>query len=206
MAKEVGKQAGFSAASGATTGAAAGSLAGPWGAAIGAVVGGALGAISGAFRGSAQRKAKRYQKLAAQIQQQREENQDYARFLQLIRQQRLARASTLASAVASGLDRSSAVSGSISGQQSQTAYSINYLAEDRRLQSLYLSYMRSAGKAASIERDQTALWSSVLALAQPFAQAGAKQMGQNYAKTGDFFPSSTTGSEQAGNLTMTYNT
>lgn len=204
MAKEVGKQAGFSAASGASTGAAAGSLAGPWGAVIGGVIGGAVGAISGAFRGSSQRKAKRYQKLAAQVQQQREANQDYAKFLQLIRQQRLARASTIAEAVASGLDYSSAVSGATSSQQAQTAYSINYLAEDRRLQSLYLSYMKSAGKAASIEQDQTALWSSVLALAGPFAQAGATNMGKNYAKTGEFFPNTNTGTQQTGNISMSY--
>ena len=206
MAGEQGKQAGFSAASGAATGAAAGSLGGPIGAIIGGVIGGTLGAVSGAFRGNKQRKAKRYQKKAAAIQQQREANQDYNTFLQLIRQQRIARAASLAEAVATGTERTSKTAGTVSGQQSQTAYSINYLAEDRRLQSLYASYLRAAGKAQSIEQDLSALWSSVLSVAQPFAQAGIKQLGTNYAKTGEFFPSTNTGTEQVGNLTMTYNT
>lgn len=154
MAGEQGKQAFISSNEGAAAGAALGTSIMPgWGTAIGAVIGGIVGGIEGAFEGAKVRKSKKYQKLAAQVQQQRERNQDYEKFLQLVRQQRIARASTLSQAVASGLDYSSAVSGAVSGQQSQTAHGINYLAEDRRLQELYLSYMNKAGKAASIARD-----------------------------------------------------
>jgi len=154
MSGEVGKQAGMSAASSAAAGASLGTAIMPgWGTAIGAVIGAVVGGVAGAFQGSKQKKAKRYAKMAAAIQKQREENKDYETFLQMIRQQRIARASTLATAVASGLNKTSAVSGAISGQQSQTAHSINFLAEDRRLQELYLNYMKKAGKNVSISKD-----------------------------------------------------
>ena len=160
--------AGVGIAAGAATGAAMGSVVPGIGTAIGAVVGATVGIVSGAFTGKSKKKAKRYARLANQVQQQREANRDYEQFLQMVRQQRLARASTLSQAVAAGLSDASAVSGAVSGQQSQTAHGINYLAEDRRLQELYLSYMNRAGVAASVAKDQTALFNSLSNLAVSF--------------------------------------
>ena len=210
MAKDAEKDAGMSAVTGASTGAAIGTEIMPgWGTAIGAVIGGIAGGVMGAFRGSAKRKAKRYQRLAAQIQQQRENNKDYATFLQMIRQQRLARAATIAESVARGVETSSAARGAVSGQQAQTAYSINYLAEDRRLQELYLGYMRRAGKATSIADDISALWGTVLSTAQPWANRGAKRAGEMFAKSGTQSTSSTTTSltgDASGAITQTTTT
>ena len=169
------------AAAGAATGAAAGSVVPGLGTAIGAIIGAGVGIIAGAFSGSKQKKSKKYQKLAAQVQQQREDNQDYEKFLQLVRQQRIARASTLSQAVASGLDYSSAVSGAVSGQQSQTAHGINYLAEDRRLQELYLSYMSRAGVASSIAKDINTGFNVANKLAQTYAILNAKRAGEQDA-------------------------
>jgi gas vesicle protein len=162
MAKEVGKEAGMSAASGATAGATLGTAIMPgWGTAIGAAIGAVVGGIAGAFSGSSKKKAKRYQKLAAKVQQEREANRDYEQFLQMIRQQRIARATTMSQAVSLGIEESTALQGAVSGQQSQTAHGINYLAEDRRLQELYNSYMKSAGKAASIAQDQSTAFNTL---------------------------------------------
>lgn len=151
----------MSALSGGISGAIAGAEVGG---AIGAVIGGAIGAIGGVVfgfkSGAAKARARRYQRLAEKVQQQREANKDYNTFLQLIRQQRIARASTLSQSVATGTEMSSKTAGAISGQQSQTAYGVQYLAEDRRLQTLYANYMKRAGKAASIAAD----WSAGLGL------------------------------------------
>lgn len=141
-------------AAGMATGAAAGSVVPVVGTAIGAIVGGLIGTVGGVFSGKKKSKAKKYSRLAAQIQQQRENNRDYENFLQLVRKQRIARASTLAQAVAANLPtNTSAVGGAISGQQSQTAHSINYLAEDKRLQELYLSYLKRANVNTSVAQD-----------------------------------------------------
>lgn len=174
MAKETGKQAGLSATSGAATGAAVGSTIMPgWGTAIGAIVGGVAGAVAGVFRGSSKRKAKKYARLAAQVQKERQDNADYNTFLQLIRQQRLARAATMSQAVAAGSEMSSKTAGAISGQQSQTAYGINYLANDRRLQDLYASYTKRAAKAETVYQDQTAIWNTLLGVGMAYASANA---------------------------------
>lgn len=171
------KQGTISAASGAAVGAAIGSVVPVLGTAVGAVLGGAVGGIFGGFGGSASAKAKKYARLAAQVQQQREANKDYNNFLQMIRQQRLARAATESMSVASGTEMSSKTAGAISGQQSQTAYSIQFLAEDRRLQALYESYMRRAGKASSIAGDLNAGFNTLLQIGMTFASMKAGSPG-----------------------------
>lgn len=162
------------ALSGGITGASAGfSVGGP----VGAIIGGAIGIIGGGIlggrSGSEKAKAKRYQLLAAQVQQQREANKDYNSFLQMIRQQRIARAATLSTSVASGTEMTSKTAGAVSGQQAQTAYSIQYLAEDRRLQTLYDNYMRKAGRAASTAQDYGAGLDAMLAVGQAIGSAYA---------------------------------
>lgn len=196
MAGEVGKEAtvqglqgtmsgavagaGVGVAAGVAAGAAAGSVVPVIGTAIGAVVGAAVGVVSGMFSGSSKKKAKRYARLANQIQQQREANRDYEQFLQMIRQQRLARATTMSQAVSLGLEGSSAVSGAMSGQQSQTAHNINYLAEDKRLQELYYSYAKKAGVAASIAQDQSTAFNTLSNLAMA---VGSTMMKSNAPST-----------------------
>lgn len=175
------KQGTISAASGAAVGAAVGSVVPVLGTAVGALLGGAVGGIFGGFGGSASAKAKRYARLAAQVQQQREANKDYHTFLQFIRQQRLAQAATESMSVASGTEMSSKTAGALSGQQSQTAYSIQFLAEDRRLQALYESYMRRAGKASSIAGDLNAGFNTLLQIGMSFAAMNAGNAGTTAA-------------------------
>lgn len=167
------KHGAISAATGAAVGAAVGSVVPVLGTAVGALLGGAVGGVFGGFGGSASAKAKRYARLAAQVQQQREANKDYHTFLQFIRQQRLAQAATEAMSVASGTEMSSKTAGALSGQQSQTAYSVQFLAEDRRLQALYESYMRRAGKASSIAGDLNAGFNTLLQIGMSFAAMNA---------------------------------
>ena len=168
------KSGAMGAVSGAATGASAGaSVGGPVGAIIGGIVGAIGGGILGGLSGSNKAKAKAYQRLAQRVQQQREANKDYNTFLQMIRQQRLARASTLAEAVATGTEMTSKTAGTVSGQQAQTAYGIQYLAEDRRLQSIYESYMRSAGKKASLAQDAGAALDTFLTIGRAISTVGS---------------------------------
>lgn len=185
-------------------GAATGSVVPVIGTAIGAVVGAAVGVVSGMFTGSSKKKAKRYARLANQIQQQREANRDYEQFLQMIRQQRLARAATMSQAVSLGLEGSSAVSGAMSGQQSQTAHNINYLAEDKRLQELYYSYAKKAGIATSIAQDQTALFNAVSNTAMKVGEVLMSAAGKSGRGSGgdDTSEDNSQGSGVTGTLSM----
>ena len=158
-----------------TAGAAAGSVIPGLGTLIGAGVGAAVGfiggLISGGFSGGRKAKEKYYKKLAAQVQQQREANSTYNQYLQMIRQARIANAQSVATAATSGLEYSSAFYGASSGIKSQSAYSVQYLAEDRRLQALYAEYMRKAGKNASIANDIDAGWDAIQSLSLSAGQA-----------------------------------
>lgn len=126
---------------------AAGLVSGPvgWGI-LGA--GAAIGAITGGFGGSKARRSKKYAKKAAAIQMQRESNAAEATMLQQIREGRITRAYSTASADALGISSSSLSTSSLSSIGSQTGYNLQYLANDRRLYSLYSAYMSKAGKAA----------------------------------------------------------
>ena len=163
------------AATGALSGAAAGAALGSVIPGVGTLVGGVVGFVGGLFSGglSGGKKAKEnyYKKLAAQVQQQREANSTYNQYLQMVRQARIANAQSVATAATSGLEYSSAFYGASSGIKSQSAYSVQYLAEDRRLQQLYAEYMRKAGKNASIANDIEAGWDAIQSLSQSAASA-----------------------------------
>lgn len=133
-----------------------------WGIAIG---GAALGALSGGFGGSKARKARKYARRAARVQQQREANAAEATFLQQIREGRITRAASSASAAALGISTSSLSTSALSSIGSQTGYNMQYLAEDRRLYSLYSRYMRKAGRAAQDYKNVMALQSATSKLA-----------------------------------------
>ena len=127
-------------------------------------IGAGLGAISGAFGGSKAKKSKKYAKKAAAIQQQREQNAVEAQYLQMIRQGRATRAASQAGAAYAGIATSSLSTSALSSIGSQLGYNIEYLAEDRRLYSLYSNYMKKAGKAAQAYQTTLALQSGVSGL------------------------------------------
>lgn len=130
------------ALSGVTSGAAAGATFGPWGAAIGAVVGGAMGIAAG----NKANKAKKNLQRATAVQTEREQNAVEAQYRQLLREARIGRAGSLSASVASGISTSSLTTSALSSIGSQGVYNVNYLAEDRRLYSLYRRYMEKAGQ------------------------------------------------------------
>lgn len=146
-----------SAATGAATGAAIGSIVPGVGTLVGAVVGGAIGAvyggIAGGFSGGKAKKAKKYAKMAAAVKREREENAIYDQYLQYIRNVRVARSEALLGAVASNAVGSSASQGGLAGIGSQAAYTIQYTAEDKRLNDLYNTYLKLANKNAEKAED-----------------------------------------------------
>ena len=190
------------AASGAVTGAALGSVIPGLGTAAGFVVGAVVGFVGGLFSGglSGGKKAKEkyYKKLAAQVQQQREANSTYNQYLQMIRQTRIANAQSVATAATSGLEYSSAFYGASGGIKSQSAYSVQYLAEDRRLQALYAEYMRKAGKNASVANDIEAGWDAIQSLSQS-AVSVTDSFKKLYGSNNSSIPS-------GGYITQLYNT
>lgn len=161
MSGEVGKGAASGALSSAATGAATGAAIGSVvpgigtavGAAVGAVVGAVYGGIAGGFSGGKAKKAKKYAKMAAAVKREREENAVYDQYLQYIRNVRVARSEALLGAVASNAVGSSASQGGLAGIGSQAAYTIQYTAEDKRLNDLYNTYMRLANKNAKKAED-----------------------------------------------------
>lgn len=132
---------------GAVSGVASGAQAGSSFGVVGAVIGGALGGIVGGITGSKSDKSAYYQRLASQVQQQRAYNQAYAQQLQYVRQVRSARATSLVQSAASGISDSSLGQGALDSIGSQSAYSLQTLGEDMRLNELYNTYMSKANKA-----------------------------------------------------------
>lgn len=132
---------------GAVSGVASGAQAGSSFGVVGAVIGGALGGIVGGITGSKSDKSAYYQRLAAQVQRQRAYNQAYAQQLQYVRQVRSARATSLVQSAASGIADSSLGQGALDSIGSQSAYSLQTLGEDMRLNELYNTYMSKAKKS-----------------------------------------------------------
>lgn len=161
MGNEVGMGATSGALSSAATGAATGAAIGSVvpgigtavGAAVGAVVGAVYGGIAGGFSGGKAKKAKKYAKMAAAVKREREENAIYDQYLQYIRNVRVARSEALLGAVASNAVGSSASQGGLAGIGSQAAYTIQYTAEDKRLNDLYNAYLKLANKNAKKAED-----------------------------------------------------
>lgn len=154
------------ALSGVTSGAAAGATFGPWGAAIGAVVGGALGIASG----NKANKAKKNLQRATAVQTEREQNAVEAQYRQLLREARIGRAGSLSASVASGISTSSLTTSALSSIGTQGVYNVNYLAEDRRLYSMYRRYMEKAGQQVN---DYQALLQTTTLL-EPLATSAKK--------------------------------
>lgn len=159
--------------SGVTSGAAAGAAFGPWGAGIGAVIGGALGIAAG----NKANKAKKNLQRATAVQTEREQNAVEAQYRQLLREARIRRAGSLAASVASGISTSSLTTSALSSIGSQGKYNVDYLSEDRRLYSLYRSYMEKAGQQVN---DYQALLQTTSIL-QPLV-ANSKMVYDTYAK------------------------
>lgn len=162
MGNEVGMGATSGALSSGATGAVAGAAIGSAilpgvgtvaGIIIGGVVGATYGGIAGGFSGGKAKKAKKYAKMAAAVKREREENAVYDQYLQYIRNVRVARSEALLGAVASNAVDSSASQGGLAGIGSQAAYTIQYTAEDQRLNDLYNTYMRLANKNAGKAED-----------------------------------------------------
>lgn len=142
---------------------AAGIVSGPVGWAI-LGAGAIAGSLMGGFGGSKAKKSRKYAKKAAAIQQQREQNEVGAQYLQMIRQGRITRAASQAGSSTAGISTSSLATSALSSIGSQLGYNIGYLAEDRRLYSLYSSYMKKAGKAAQAYQNTLALQSGISGL------------------------------------------
>lgn len=156
------------------TGAAIGSIIPGVGTAIGAAVGAAVGGIVGALDiGSS---AKKRAKKARAIIREREQNQQEASYLQMIRQARIARAGSLAASTTYGISSSSLATSALSSIGSQSQYSVQYTANDQRLLQLYNRYMKQAGdyaKAAQTTLATGQLVSTVFTLGGAFAGASA---------------------------------
>lgn len=198
LPSEAKKGAATGALSGAVAGAALGSVIPGVGTLVGAAVGFVGGLFSGGLSGGRKAKEKYYKKLAAQVQQQREANSTYNQYLQMVRQTRIANAQSVATAATSGLEYSSAFYGAAGGIKSQSAYSVQYLAEDRRLQELYAKYMRKAGKNASIANDIEAGWDAVQSLS-----LSAVSISDSYKK---LYGSNNPSIPDGGYITELYNT
>ena len=130
--------AGSGAVSGAATGAVVGSVIPGVGTLAGAIVGGLIGStwggISGSFGDKSKKKAKQAKQalqLAAMIQQQREEEAYRQNLLAEIRSARLQRSSSLAAAVAAGVEEGSGAQGALSAIGSGIANLVEYMSVDR---------------------------------------------------------------------------
>lgn len=123
------------AAAGASFGAAVGSIIPVVGTAIGAVVGAVVGGVAGAFGGAKGGKygdtAIQKQKLANIIQYQREQEAYRQQYLRVLREGRIQRASSLAAAVAMGIEGGSGAQAALSSIGSQVANQVEYMSVDR---------------------------------------------------------------------------
>lgn len=141
------------AAAGASAGAAIGSIIPVVGTAIGAVVGGIIGGVAGAFGGAKGGKygdtAIQKQKLANFIQYQREEEAYRQQYLRVLREGRIQRASSLAAAVAMGIEQGSGSQAALSSIGSQIANQVEYMSVDRGREVL-ASYLQ--GEAARYQK------------------------------------------------------
>lgn len=164
-----------SVAGGAATGAVIGTMIAPGvGTLIGASIGSAVGGIAGSL--GLGNKAKKYARKARKVQQEREQNQEDAYYLQLIREARMARSGSLAASVAYGLSSSSLATSALSSIGSQSQYSVQYTANDQRLVKLYNKYMKKAGsyaKAAQTTLATGQISSMAFGVGAAFASAGA---------------------------------
>lgn len=132
----------------AAAGAAIGTMIVPGiGTAIGGAIGSLVGGIASAFHSS--NKAEKYQKKAESVQRQREANVQADKYLQMIREARITRATSLASGTYAGMTTGSVLSDALSSIGSQSMYTVQFSANDERLVELYNRYMKKAGAYAN---------------------------------------------------------
>ena len=175
-------------ASGASAGAAMGSVIPGVGTVIGGVVGGLVGAVGGFLSGKKADKSKYYQQLASQVQRQREYNELYSQQVQHLRGVRQARAQAVLSSALSGVQGGSLFEGSTSSIGSQSAYTLQTVGEDVRLQEQRNEYLTKAGKlqekAAEIGQWTNLLLSGMQAYGAQMSEynASLEQQQQAYAQ------------------------
>jgi hypothetical protein len=148
-------------ASGASAGAAMGSVIPGVGTAIGAVVGGIVGGVGGFLSGKKADKSKYYQQLASQVQRQREFNELYSQQLQHVRGVRQARAQSVLSSALSGVQSGSLSEGATASIGSQSAYTLQTVGEDVRLQEKRNQYLQKAGKLQE-KANEISQWTNLL--------------------------------------------
>lgn len=141
------------AAAGASFGAAVGSVIPVVGTAIGAVVGGIVGGVAGALGGAKGGgygdTAIRKQRMANFIQFQREQEAYRQQYLRVLREGRIQRASSLAAAVAMGIEGGSGAQASVSSIGSQIANQVEYMSVDRARE-IIVSYLQ--GESARYQK------------------------------------------------------
>lgn len=145
------------AAAGASAGAAIGSFFGGVGAVPGYVIGGVVGAVvggigaafGGAKGGGYGDTAIRKQRMANFIQFQREQEAYRQQYLRVLREGRIQRASSLAAAVAMGIEGGSGAQASVSSIGSQIANQVEYMSVDRARE-IIVSYLQ--GESARYQK------------------------------------------------------
>lgn len=192
-------EAASGAASGAVSGAAVGTAINPGiGTAVGAIVGGVWGAFSGSLGDKSKKKAKQAsqaQQLAAIIQQQREAEAYRQNLLAEIRTARIQRASSLAAAVAAGVEEGSGSQGALGAIGSSTANIIEYMSVDRgraeqaAFYQTYAGHLSNQAKKLSKKSQQSAqMMNTTFALASmgaaAYSMAGSAAASQAASQAG----------------------
>lgn len=150
---------------------------------VGTSIGAAVGGIVSAF--GLGNKAKKYAKKARKVQQEREDNAEEENYLQMIRQARSARASSLAGAYSVGIETSSLATSALSSIGAQSQHNVQYTANDARLVELYNKYMKKAGAYSNAAKTAMATGQLVSTLAgiggaiSGAVTAGAGSLGAN---------------------------
>lgn len=181
-------------ASGASAGAAIGSVIPGLGTVAGAAIGGLVGGVAGFIGGKKKDKSEYYQKLASQVQRQREFNELYSQQLQHVRGVRQARAESILASALSGVQAGSLSSGAAASIGSQSAYTLQTVGEDVRLQEQYNKYMLKAEKLLNSANDISQWTSMLMGSLQSFSSAysqgqavKAQSLQQQQAQLGKYY-------------------
>lgn len=135
-----------------------------------AAIGVSAASLAGGIRSN--RKARRAAKKAAQISNLQAAARLRDTQINQLRQSRIARAESLAAAVASGSESSSASEGALSSIGSQTAYNVNYTAQDAYYQNMIDRYTRTSNKYSN----QTSLYSQLFGVSTGIAAQGISNL------------------------------
>lgn len=157
---EKNKGAGSGAVQGAAAGASISAAVGFADFGLSAVVGGIVGGIGGAIAGKHGDKAKKYMRMAQMVQQQREAEAYRQQYLSVLRQGRIQRASSLAAAVAMGIEGSSGAQAAVSSIGSQIANQVEYMSVDRGREILISELLAKAKKQQKKSQDKMGMVST----------------------------------------------